>query len=227
VKVSVIIPALNEAKGIGGAVASAAGAAEVIVADGGSSDGTVEAALGSGARVVRSAPGRGLQMDEASRAASGDVLLFLHADTRLPPLWRGAVADALDDRGVAGGAFSLSFDSDAGWFRLLERAVALRCRALGLVYGDQAIFARKEAFSTAGGFRGLPLMEDVDCVRRLKRLGRVVVLRDKVTTSSRRWMEGGLVANTLKNLVLLSLYFLGLSPERLYAIYYGRGNAGP
>ncbi|MDP2689529.1 MAG: TIGR04283 family arsenosugar biosynthesis glycosyltransferase, partial [Deltaproteobacteria bacterium] len=212
---SVIIPALNEAAVLKGAFLSVGEGVEVIVADGGSTDGTVELALSLGARVIRADRGRGAQMDAGALASTGGALLFLHADSTLPPGWAGAVTKALGERGVAGGAFRLAIGSGKRRFRVIERAVALRCRALGLIYGDQALFVKREVFFRAGGFNKLPLMEDVDCVKRLRRHGRIVLLDKPVTTSPRRWERKGALAVTLKNLAILSLYFAGVPPGRL------------
>lgn len=212
---------MNEAERLDSAVASATGAFEVIVADGGSADSTIEAAERCGARVVSALPGRGGQMDAAAAVARGDVLLFLHADTVLPNGWKNAVERVLSDPGVVAGGFTLSIDSRKGWFRLVERAVRWRYRALGLIYGDQAAFVRKDVFMRSGGFKGLPLMEDVDCVRRLWRSGRVVLLDERAVTSARRWERKGALRATLKNWAFLSMYYAGVAPERLYGWYYG------
>ncbi len=221
---SVIIPALDEARFVGRAIASAGvGVADVIVADGGSIDGTLAAAARLGAKVISVPRGRGSQMDGAAGVATGDVFVFLHADTTLPPLWHEAVEAALEDAGVVGGAFSLRIDGRGLFYRFAERIVGLRSRAFGLIYGDQAIFVRREAFFKVGGFRKLPLMEDVDCVRRLRKVGRVVVLDKSVTTSARRWEEKGRFANTVRNWFFLALYFSGISPETLCKRYYSGG----
>ncbi|MBI4948996.1 MAG: TIGR04283 family arsenosugar biosynthesis glycosyltransferase [Deltaproteobacteria bacterium] len=221
-KVTVIIPTLNEAADIARAVSSAKRTAEVIVADGGSRDSTREIASGLGATVIETPRGRGLQMDEAAKLAKGDVLLFLHADTMLPEGWFKEIERALVDPGTIAGAFGLRIGSTHPWFRVVEAVVRLRYRALGVIYGDQAIFARKDEFFKAGGFRKLPLMEDVDCVKRLRGLGRVRLLKGSVVTSPRRWEAGGMVGNTLKNGLILALYMAGVPPERLYDRYYGR-----
>lgn len=230
-KISVIIPALNEAAeiggAIGGAIESAAGegggeTVEVIVSDGGSNDGTLEAAKGMGARVVEGPPGRGLQMDRASRVASGEVLLFLHADTRLPRGWHEAVRGCLEDKNVVGGAFTLAIDSPKKWFRMVEWVVRARTNLFGLMYGDQAIFARREVYEKLGGYRGLPLMEDVDFIRRLAGEGNVVCLGQHVVASVRRWAERGALSAGVKNWFFLALYFTGVSPKRLYKWYYGK-----
>lgn len=222
-KVSVVIPALNEADNLGGAIASVGACHEVIVADGSSADSTREVAAFFGATVVTGPAGRGLQMDAGAGAATGDVLLFLHADTRLPRGWRDDVERAVSE-GFIAGAFSLSIGphgrgSGGAWMRVVERVANLRSR-LGLIYGDQAIFVTRESFFRAGGFNKLPLMEDVDCVKRLRKLGPITVLEKRVVTSPRRWAEGGGVRNTLRNWLTLLLYFAGISPERLYGMYY-------
>jgi len=216
----VIIPALNEEDNIASSVRSAAGAHEVIVADGGSVDATARIALSLGARVIEAEKGRGAQMDAGAGAAKGDVLLFLHADTILPPLWAALVEEALSDDDAVAGAFRLAIGSRRPWFRFIEVAVSFRCRVLGLVYGDQAVFAAREAFFRAGGFKSLPLMEDVDCVKRLRRLGRVKLLESAVTTSARRWETRGLLAASIVNLTMLFFYFAGVSPRTLRDWYY-------
>jgi rSAM/selenodomain-associated transferase 2 len=219
VRVSVIIPALNEENNIRGAMTSVGTCHEIIVADGGSSDSTREIAASLGAVVLTIPPGRGAQMDSGAEESTGDVLLFLHADSRLPEGWAEEVSRALSDSKSVGGGFSLSLGSADPWLKFVERVANLRSR-LGLIYGDQAIFVRRESFFDAGGFDKLPLMEDVDCVKRLRKLGRMVVLEKKVTTSARRWAAGGRLRNTFRNWLTLSLYLAGVGPERLYGMYY-------
>ncbi|MFQ5737231.1 MAG: TIGR04283 family arsenosugar biosynthesis glycosyltransferase [Thermodesulfobacteriota bacterium] len=221
-KISVIIPVLNEADNLGAAIRAIGGRAhEVVVVDGGSADASVRAARALGARVLGTQRGRGLQMDAGAAVATGDALLFLHADTLLPPGWDESVRGALARPGTVAGAFRLSIASGRPWFRLVERAVLLRCLLLGLVYGDQALFVGRDAFMAAGGFDKLPLMEDVDCVKRLRCAGRVVLVKERVSTSARRWERRGALAGSLRNIVLLCLYRLGVSPRRLYGWYYG------
>ncbi|MFQ5354802.1 MAG: TIGR04283 family arsenosugar biosynthesis glycosyltransferase, partial [Thermodesulfobacteriota bacterium] len=193
---------------------------EVIVSDGGSTDRTVTLAERAGARVVSCAPGRGEQMDRAAAEAHGEVLLFLHADTRLPEGWRLHIERALSDRRVVAGAFTLKIDSPSPWFRVVEFVARQRARYFGLVFGDQALFVRKDLFLSIGGFRGLPLMEDVDCVKRLRSAGVVAMLGESVFTSPRRWTSGGAAKNTLKNWLFLLLYRAGVTPARLYRWYY-------
>lgn len=217
--ISVVIPALNEEALVSEAIASVAReAAEVIVADGGSTDRTRERARATGALVVESPRGRGAQLHAGAGAARGDWLLFLHADTRLGPGWSSAV-EALP-AATPGGAFRFAVDSPRPAFRLIELGAWLRCRLFSLPYGDQALFARREAYERAGGFRPLPLMEDVDFVRRLGRQGRLALLPHRALTSPRRWQaRGGILRGTLTNWRVLALYALGRSPESLAHIY--------
>lgn len=226
-KISVIIPALNEAANLEATVRSIGEGRQVIVADGGSVDGTREIAVGLGALVVRSSPGRGAQLDCGALSADGDALLFLHADTVLPEGWAESVREAMEDARVVGGAFRLGISPGRVFYRVIEQMAAARFRLFGLIYGDQAIFVRRESFFKAGGFGALPLMEDVDFVRRLRRLGRLLLLDESVSTSARRWEERGVVRNTLWNWLALILYFMGVPPKRLYGFYYGRPRAGP
>ena len=221
-KISVIIPVLNEAGLVKDAVEAISPEIEVIVVDGQSSDATLEEARSTRAGVFSSPPGRGTQMDLGAGEATGECLLFLHADTRLPSGFAASIKNLLTDDRVVGGAFTLSIDAPGLGYRIIEWGALLRSKRLGLIYGDQAIFTRADCFRKTGGFRGLPLMEDVDLARRLRRAGRVAVLGDRVVTSPRRWRVGGLVSTTLKNWSLISLYFAGLSPERLYHLYYGK-----
>ena len=222
-KISVIVPTLNEEDFIEralGQLRPASSGLEVIVSDGGSKDRTVALARALGARVIVTAPGRGEQMDRAAELATGQVLLFLHVDTELPRGWPGAIEKTLGQRGVVAGAFRLKIDASGMWFRLLEFVARQRARYLGLIFGDQAIFVRRDVFTAIGGFRGLPLMEDVDCVKRLRRAGTVALLDERVITSPRRWICGGRLKNTLKNWFFLLLYRAGFSPARLYEWYY-------
>ncbi len=223
-KISVIIPALNEAHLIAGTIQTVGhktgDGVEVIVSDGGSVDRTTAVAQSSGARVIVTEPGRGLQMDKGAREAAGDVLLFLHADTALPEGWKESIERALENNNVTAGAFRLGIDSPARWLRVVEFVAGFRAAFLKRIYGDQAIFARRTVFFRVGGFRNLPLMEDVDCVKRLRKAGRFVLLDKYVKTSPRRWVSGGMLRNTLRNWLCLVFYRLGFSPERLYIWYY-------
>jgi len=222
-RISVVVIALNEEERVSGTVRSAregGPAVEVLLVDGGSGDGTRRAAEGAGARVVPSPPGRGIQLDHGARHASGDWLVFLHADTRLEAGWSAELGR--QPEGVAGGAFRFAIDSPRPCFRLIEAGVALRCRVFRLPFGDQGIFARRAAYAAAGGFPPFPLMEDVAFVRRLAREGRLAFPRARAFTSARRWERAGVVATTLRNWLLLGLYAAGRPPGRLARMYETR-----
>src|SRR5579883_3084497 len=217
-ELSVIVPVLDEAARIGRALralAATPGVDEVIVVDGGSADRTVE--------IARSFPGvRGLgpQMNAGARAASGAVLLFLHADVTLPADAAAHVAAALADPGVVGGAFRTWTVADGGGWPLgpLLHLADLRSRLTRLPYGDQALFVRREAFWRAGGLPAQPLMEDVELARRLRRLGRLVTVPASVRVSGRRFAHNPLRA-ALALRLLPVLYRLGVAPERLARLY--------
>lgn len=218
--ISVIIPTLNEQETIEKTLESIGNSegTEVIVSDGGSTDKTVDLCQRY-AHVINSRPGRGSQMNTGASAASGDVLLFLHADTILPENWRDSVLSAMSDENTAGGAFSLSIDSDRRSHRIIAATANVRTRITGIPYGDQGIFVRRSVFERVGGFKDIPIMEDVDLMRRLKKVGKIILLRDKVKTSGRRWEREGVVYTTLRNWLLVLFYFMGVAPERLYRLY--------
>lgn len=220
-RISVVIPTLDEEHAVGAAIASVRDEAdEVIVTDGGSADRTRERAEQAGARVLPAPRGRGAQLHYGTLVASGDWLLFLHADTRLEPGWSQWVRGLPPS--TPGGAFRFAIDSPRRAYRLIEAGARLRCRLFGLPYGDQALFARRGAYERLGGFRPLPLMEDVDFVRRLRRLGPLALLPCRALTSPRRWEARGVLAGTLTNWWTLALYAMGRSPERLQRFYEGR-----
>ena len=219
-ELSVIIPAFNEETRIETAIASAwnAGAGEVVVVDGGSTDGTRERAA-SGARVVLAPRGRASQMNAGARAASGETLLFLHADARLPAGAAAAVRAALADPGVGGGAFRMRIDDGRAWYRIVTALAQARAALCGITLGDQAIFVRREAFAAAGGFRPIPILEDLDLVERLRRRARFRILRPEVVSSPRRWESRGRWRTSLANLLILLLYRAGARPETLAGLY--------
>ena len=220
--ITVVIPTLNEARWVRGAVESvAADALEVIVVDGGSSDATVAEAASAGARVIAGRPGRASQMQAGAGWALGDWLVFLHADTRLEAGWSDALR-ALEGAFVAG-AFCFRLDSPKARYRLVEVAVRLRCAALGLPYGDQAIFVRRETFVGCGGFGDVPILEDVDLVRRVRRYGRLAFPSLHAVTSARRWEERGFLRTTFLNWLVVVLGSAGFPRERLVRLYGGRG----
>ena len=191
---------------------------QVIVVDGGGDsrlEGVVEAH--SRAKLLRTAAGRGHQMNAGAANADGEWLIFLHADSTLPPGWLPALGDL--DGDVVGGWFRFALDDSAWQARVIERLVAWRVHHLRLPYGDQGLFVRRRVFQLLGGFRELPLLEDVEFVRRLVRTGRVVELPLALGTSSRRWRRDGWFRRSAKNTAIVLLYFAGVSPARLARWY--------
>lgn len=220
-KLSVVIPALNEARQLPAVLEAIAAAAdvEVIVVDGGSSDGTAELAEAKGARVVRATPGRSHQLNCGAAAATGPLLLFLHADTRLPEGFDRTIRQTLAQPGVVAGAFRLAIGGPGRGLRWVEWGVNLRSRLLQMPYGDQAIFLKAEVFHTLGGFPDLPMMEDFELVRRLRKVGRVAIAPSAVVTSDRRWRTLGILRTTLANQAMIAGYLLGVDPHRLARWY--------
>ena len=221
--ISVIIPTLNEQSRIERALACAAEpGVERIVVDAGSSDGTLAAARRAGVeKALESAPGRALQLAAGSRAATGDVLLFLHADTRLEPGWSAAVRRALEDPRVAGGAFRLRFEASGAGYRLLEKGVALRSRLGRLPYGDQALFVRRAVLDAAGGIAPVPIFEDLDLVRLIRAAGRLALLDAPAWTSARRYRRNGVLRQVARNNAALVAYFLNVDRARVARWYRG------
>lgn len=220
---TVIIPTLNAAATLPATVACLAEwrrPMEVVVSDGGSTDGTDAVAEGLGAVVVDSRRGRGTQLIAGAAAAAGDWLLFLHADTRLAAGWAAAVDQFTADpaNGERAAAFRFALDDDARAARRIERMVAWRCRVFALPYGDQGLLLSRAFHERLGGFRPLPLMEDVDMVRRIGR-ERLTMLEPTAITSAERYRRDGYLARPLRNALCLGLYRLGV-PVRLIARIY-------
>ena len=220
---SVILPILNEAPGIEAVLQALAplraGGAEVIVVDGGSADCGAELALPYADRVLTAPRGRASQMNAGAAVAKGSVLLFLHADTCLPPDADRLIGRAIDS-GRHWGRFDVRIAGASAWLPVVAALMNLRSRLTGIATGDQAIFASREAFAAAGGFPDIPLMEDIALSRRLRKRATPACLRDKVVTSGRRWDRHG-VWRTIRLMWWLRLrYFLGADPHRL-AIDYG------
>jgi rSAM/selenodomain-associated transferase 2 len=231
--ISIIIPTLDEAYSLGATLQALTrlghgGHIEVIVVDGGSADATREIAREHGAHIIRTARGRGAQMHAGAKAARGDVLWFLHADTLPPPDATGRILDALRRNSkIVGGNFAVSFDGTRLAARFLTWLYP-QLRKLGLCYGDSAIFVRASVYKQVGGFKPFPIFEDLDLVRRLKKRGELVHLNAQVVTSSRRF-EGRSFAFTFARWSFLQvLYWLGVNPytlSRLYAPIRRRGGA--
>jgi rSAM/selenodomain-associated transferase 2 len=220
-RVSVVIPTLNEEKNIRTTVEALKLVApyEVVVVDGGSTDRTREICHSRGTTVLSSPGGRSRQMNEGARWARGDVLLFLHADTRLPSTALDDVRVALSDPQCVGGRFDVKLDNDQWMLGVIGRLISLRSRLTKVATGDQAIFVRREVFEKIGGYPDIPLMEDVALSRALKRAGRVACLKSRVITSARRWEMEGVWRTIFKMLALKLLYLLGVSPHRLKRFY--------
>ncbi len=223
---SVIIPALNEAATLPSVLQAvqSGDVVEVIMVDGGSQDDTLAIARQQGAIVLQADPGRARQMNQGARLATGDLLLFLHADTHLPPQFDAEIRHILSDPTVAAGAFTLAIDAPGVALRWVERGVSWRSR-WGLPYGDQGLFLRAETFQQVGGFPDQPLLEDVALVRRLRSLGRIAIAPQSVLTSGRRWQRLGVVRTTVLNQVIVLGYMAGISPDRLARWYRGRGRS--
>ncbi len=212
---SVVVPTLNAARHLPACLARLAGAGEIIVVDGGSRDETIAIAEAAGARVIVAPKGRGPQLRAGGEAARGDWILFLHADTALASGWREAV-EAHVRRSSRPACFRLRLDDRAWQARAIERGVAMRVKLLGLPYGDQGLLVSRVHYRNAGGYRPLPLMEDVDLVRRL---GRVRMLGVDALTSAERWRRDGWFRRSGRNLLCLGLYSVGFSAERVARIY--------
>lgn len=234
--VSVIVPVLDDVRSLERALASLAAPAaladdsrvEIIVVNAGARTPAM-IALEQAAPHVRwltSPPGRGRQMNLGAKDAHGDWLLFLHADTRLPAGWVGELEHAGRQSSVVGGSFRFQLDSGRRAARVLERGVAARVRWFDLPYGDQALFIRRDVFAALGGYRELPLMEDVDLVRRMRRTGRLHHSALPAVTSARRWEADGWIRRSVENAILVLLFMAGVSPGWL-AARYRRGTHSP
>lgn len=223
---SIVIPTLNAARTLPatlGALAEMRGtspATEIIVSDGGSTDATLDVARGAGAHIVSGPAGRGAQLCAGAEAAQGTWLLFLHADTQPAPGWAAAVRRFMDrpENAEKAGYFRFTLDDDSAAARRIAALVALRCRVLALPYGDQGLLIARATYQGLGGFRPLPLMEDVDLVRRLGRR-RLVALDHSAVTSAERYRRDGWWRRPARNLACLSLYFMGVAPTRIVRIY--------
>ena len=224
--ITVIIPTLNEEQALPHTLEGLTSSAqlEIVIVDGGSTDRTISIAKTfctsvSTAKLITAPAGRARQMNEGAKASRGDVLLFLHADTRLPANVQAVIASALADPAVVGGRFNVRFDSSSTWGQIISTLMNWRSRLSGIATGDQAIFVRRHIFEQLSGFAEVPLMEDIEFSQRLKRAGPIAILRDQVVTSFRRWEQRGPVKTILLMWTLRFLYWVGVSPSRLSRWY--------
>jgi rSAM/selenodomain-associated transferase 2/rSAM/selenodomain-associated transferase 1 len=219
--ISVVIPTLNEAENLAATLAATESSSdlEIIVVDGGSSDGTAELARSFGVRLLVTAADRARQANAGGLAAGGEVLFFLHGDTRLPQGFEWYVLDSMGKPGVVAGAFTLGIDGSEFGFRIIEMLANFRSRVLQMPYGDQGIFLKGEVFRDLGGFPDMVLMEDFVLMQRLRKRGKVTIAPVAVKTSARRWRKLGIFKTTLINQAVLLGYFFGKNPERLARWY--------
>jgi rSAM/selenodomain-associated transferase 2 len=213
---------LNEASAIARtltAIRNAAPSAQLIVVDGGSTDGSIAVAQPRCDLLISASRGRALQMNAGAARASGDALVFVHADTIVPVTFARDIEGALADPEVAGGRFDVRLDDKHPLCVLIGALISLRSRISRTGTGDQAIFVRKTIFESLGGLPNMPICEDLDFARRLKRAGRVACLRSKVTTSARRWRRGGIMRTVMRMWTIRLLYLAGVSPMRLARMY--------
>lgn len=220
-QVSVILPTLNEAAHLARTLNSIriGNPHEILVIDAGSSDDTRAIAAAAGAQVIPSGKGRARQMNAGAALATGQVLLFLHADTRLPHDWPRAVSDALRRPNAVAGAFTFALDQDFVGRRWIEWTTRFRSTRFQRPYGDQGLFLARARFEELGGFANLPIMEDYELIQRLRRQGRIVIADAPAITSGRRWQRLGWLRTTLLNQWVIAGFHLGIAPDRLARLY--------
>ena len=222
--IAVVIPVLNEEASIAATVGAVKrlGPDEIIVVDGGSTDRTPIVCAELQVNCVKSPRGRGAQMNHGAARVTADILLFLHADTRLPETAFADILSAMTDPNCVGGRFDVQLDGDKPMLKIVGKMISLRSRLSKVGTGDQAIFIRREVFNRLGGFPDIPLMEDIALSRAMKRAGKVACLRSRVVTSARRWEIEGIGRTIVRMWLLKSLYLLGVSPFRLKRFYDDR-----
>jgi rSAM/selenodomain-associated transferase 2 len=225
VKFSTIVPAFHESDKINSLVEHLQGLessqdAEIIVVDGNPNGDTIQAIGSDRVKKMVAPKGRARQMNAGASLAKGEILIFLHADTELPPNALKTINSAMAQKGYVGGAFELDIDSHKIEYKILVRWASLRCRLTRIPYGDQAIFIKRHYFNALGGYRDIALMEDVELMRRIKRRGdKIFIVPEKVRTSPRRWEQEGFVYVNVRNAFLFTSYILGVSPLKLASFY--------
>jgi len=223
--ISIVIPVLNEQQRINQTIKKIyghgfQGVLEIVVVDGSADKSTIHCIEYKEVTTVSSIPGRGCQMNAGANLATGKILLFLHCDTVLPDNGLNQISHIMKNKSVKAGAFDLSIDGKGIVYRIIEKTASFRSRITGIPYGDQAIFIRDDFFSKIGKYREIPIMEDVDLMMKIKKQkGKLHILESRVKTSARRWKTEGLLFCTLRNWALLSLFFLGIKPEKLVEFY--------
>jgi rSAM/selenodomain-associated transferase 2 len=215
---SVVVPTLDAGATLGACIEALGSVPDLVVVDGGSRDGTREIALAAGARVVEAPRGRGVQLGAGAEAAREDWMLFLHADTRLACRWRGVAKEHMAGPPDIAGCFRFALDDPAWQARVIEKGVAARVKLFALPYGDQGLLIHRSLYDEVGGYRPVPLMEDVDLVRRIGRR-RLVSLPAAALTSAERWRRDGWVRRSGRNLLCLALHRLGMREDKVKRLY--------
>jgi rSAM/selenodomain-associated transferase 2 len=220
-KISVVIPTLNEALILKDSLRAISdlNPHEIIVVDGGSTDATILIAQTMASQVIKCKPGRARQMNAGAKKATGSLLLFMHADSKLTKKSFVRMKKRMTPTETAGGAFSLQIESEKTSLKVISLLATWRAKYLNIVYGDQAIFVRNDIFQKMGGFSPLPICEDLDFFRRLGQQGEIILLKEKTHTSARRWKKEGILYTTLRNITIGSLFLLGFSPQTLSKWY--------
>ena len=212
---SVILRTIEHIHGL-----QSADSTEIIVVDGDPEGKTMEIVCRRGVKTAISNRGRGNQMNHGAALAIGNILIFLHADTRLPLDALGLIDNVMWDESYMAGAFDLAIDSERTIFRVIEKAASLRSRLTRIPYGDQVVFMRKAVFNELGGFKNIPIMEDIEIMQRIKkRKGKIRIIERTVSASARRWEKEGIVYTTLRNWLLITFYLIGVKPEKLVRFY--------
>ncbi len=229
-RISIVIPVLNEAEGINSLIDHIHSqkfheSYEIIVVDGDPDGTTINAIQHEEIKTTTSAKGRARQMNVGAGLAEGEILLFLHADTLLPDDGLNKISSAMEDKQFVAGAFDLGMDTSSLALKIIVYIASRRSRLSRIPYGDQGIFIRRDYFNRIGCYKDIPLMEDVELMRRIKKMGdKIHIIPDRVSTSARRWEEDGVARCSARNIIIATLYCLGVSPEKLVRHYRRRRN---